>query len=381
MNRVTGFFLEDWRRKLLALGIAILIWSFVEGQIAIEDEVQLTLVVAEGEISTPEEFHLLVQAPEGWILTSPAAGESIPVRFRGSASELTEFRGNQCAASIRVAFTAEPNQDLYEYPLTPEDLDWMRPGDAAFLLQDVQGAQQLQSLTFERLDEQVVVLSFREVPVEGIPSSAHEAQPDEMSFEPSQVTLRGPKFAIEQLQARIEETHAASGELQNAELLRTLRIEGNTRSDIRANLSLHEDLARLGIRMEPALVKVRLPIRLKNPTSIRWLPEASDLIILPADDEASNGPWTPSDWIPTQWVAEMPDVESDTDINLAWIRDHVSLILPMRNLTSASLDQEDLRIEVHLTGLNDREFRFYREHLTIKPVEPESATVKVTRNP
>ncbi|MGB0953720.1 MAG: hypothetical protein ACPG31_10875 [Planctomycetota bacterium] len=381
MNRVTGFFLEDWRRKLLALGIAILIWSWVEGQIAVDEEIQLSLVVGNSEERTPEDFQLLVHPPDGWVLTSPAEGELIPIRLHGSASELTDFRGNQCAASIRIVFNADPNQDRFEYQVTPDKLDWMREGDAAFLLKGVQGAQQLQSLTFERLDDYLVVLSHLEVPVQGTPSTAHDARTDMMEFEPSQVTLSGPKFAIEQLKLKIDGVRTGRTELLNSSLLRPLRIEEEARSDIRAMLSLHDDIARLGIQMDPPMIRAKLPIRLKEREPERWTPEVSDLIIISADDEKSRGPWTYGSWVPSAWQVSMPDVEVESELSRAWIREHIHLILPMNTLTADSLDEVDLRIEAALFGLNPTEHAFYSKHLIIEPVDPKSATVKVTRTP
>lgn len=381
MNRVTGFFLEDWRRKLLALGIAILIWSWVEGQIAMEDEVQLALVVADDGKRTPDDFQLLIHPPAGWVLTSPAAGESILVRLHGSSSEITDFRGNQCSASLRVVFSADRNQDRFEYQVTPDELDWSREGDAAFLLKGVQGAQQLQSLIFERLDEHLVVLSHLELPIEGAPSMAHETRSDIMEFEPTQVTLRGPKSAVVQLKDRIDEVRSGRSERPNSSLLRPLRIEEDARTDIRAMLSLHEDVARMGIRMEPPMVGVKLPIRLKEQEPLTWMPEATDLIVINADDEKSNGPWTYGNWVPTEWKAYMPDVEAKIELNHAWIREHVHLILPMNTLTADSLDEVDLRIEAVLFGLSKEDHRFYSDHLIIEPVDTKSVTVKVTRTP
>ncbi len=381
MNHIKSFFVEDWRRKLLAVGIAFLIWSWVEGQVGMDREVSLTLVLAEGEVRTPHDFELLVEAPEGWVLTEPASGESVPMKLHGSSSELTDFTTRQCAASIKVNLDTAANQDRIDFPLTPEKLQWMRPGDAAFLLRGVQGAQPLQKLTFERIDQAVIVLTHREVPIEGEPSQAHEAQPEKMRFEPSQVTLTGPKFAMEQLRNRIEEAHSANGSIENSGLLSPLTIGSSVRQDIRDSRSLAPDLLKRGIRMDPPRVLVELPIRLKDPTTQTWLPDTKDLIILPADDQASNGPWTIEPWVPTEWVAEMPDVESDLELNRQWIREHIALLLPMHTLTADSLDRESLRIEARLFGLSPEDLRFYQQHLRIHPLVADSATVTVTRTP
>jgi len=380
MNRVTGIFLEDWRRKLLALGISILIWSWVEGQIAVEVEVQFSLAQEQGESLTPQDFVIQIQAPEGWVLTDPKPGDSVLIRLHGSGSEIAEFRGNQCAASFRAPLRAEPNRDRIEVPITPEQLDWLRPRDADFLLRGVQGAQQLQSLTFERVEEQTILLTEHDVPVGGAPAEAFEAQPEMMSFLPKQVTVTGPKFAVEQLLERLADAHSPTGTLSTSALLRPLQIEPNTRSDVRASLGLHPDLERLGIRMDPPRVDVRIPVVLRDENFIEWLPDAVDLLILPADDEASNGPWTHEPWVPTKWKVSLPGVEAEL-LNMQWIRDHVQLILPMNTLSAASLDTDELRIEAKLFGLSSDDDKFYRKHIVIEPMDAQSAVVKVTRNP
>ncbi|MHC4379747.1 MAG: YbbR-like domain-containing protein [Planctomycetota bacterium] len=381
MNRAGALFLHDWRRKLLALGIAFLIWSWVEGQIGIDQEIPLTLVTMGAEVRTPNDFELLIDTPDGWILTQPAPGEPVRIKLHGSTSEISDFRAQQCAASIRVRLDADPNQDLIDFPVTPKDLDWMRPRDAAYLLAGVNGAQQLQKLTFERVTESVVVLSPREVKVIGSPSEAHVARVEEMVFEPSQVTLTGPKFAMDQLAAKIDAAHTAAGALESSALLTPLHVDSQSRSDIRPSLALASDLLDFGIRMEPARVRVVLPIRLRAPASLNWLPDAADLKILPADDAASNGPWTVEPWVPTEWIAEMPDVDADLDLNQQWVQEHVALMLPMHTLTADALDRESLRIEARLFGLDPDDLLFYQQHLVIRPLVPDSATVTVTRNP
>lgn len=381
MNRAAALFLTDWRRKLLALGIAFLIWSWVEGQIGIDQEIPLTLVAMDSEVRTPNDFELLVDTPEGWILTQPAPGEPVRIKLHGSSTEITDFRAQQCAASIRVRLDADPNQDLVDFPVTPKDLDWMRPSDAAYLLAGVNGTQQLQKLTFERLTETVVVLSPREVEVLGAPSETHVARVEEMTFEPSQVTLTGPKFAMDQLAAQIDAAHTTGGALDSSALLSPLQVDSQTRSDIRPSLSLSPVLNRLGISMDPPRVRVVLPIRLRDPETWTWVPDSADLKILEADDSLSNGPWTVEPWATTEWIAELPDVGAGLELNGQWIREHVALMLPMHTLTADSLDRESLRIEARLFGLEPDELHFYQQHLRIRPLVADSATVTVTRNP
>ncbi|MFK5956598.1 MAG: hypothetical protein QM477_09160 [Planctomycetota bacterium] len=382
MNKVAGFFLMDWRRKLLALGIAFLIWSWVQGQIATDRNVDLTLVVSENAVRSLNHLELSIEVPEGWVLTDPPAGRTVPITLHGSNSELTDFITRQCAALLEVKFDADPLQDSVDFPVTPDDLEWLRPLDASFLLGGVKGGQQLQKLTFQRIAKEVLAPSFREVTIIGKPSEAHEARMESMVFLPSQITLTGPKRAMDQLMARINDAHSANGELETSGLFSTMILAGNERKNVTTSLHLAALWAKRGIKMDPPRVMAELPVGLRDPKSQTWLPDANDLILLPADDVASNGPWTMEPWVPTTWIAELPEVESDLELNAQWVEEHVKLLLPMHTLNANSLDRTALPIEAHLFNFDDPAERdFYRKHLVIRPLDPDSATVTVTRNP
>lgn len=382
MNKVTGFLLNDWRRKLLALGIAFLIWSWVEGQISSDREVTLILAVSKSEVRALNDFDLSVEVPQGWVLTDPPAGESVPITLHCTNSEYNDFISRQCAASISVAFDVDPIQDIVDYPITPKDFTWMRPSDAAFLLNGVKGGQQMQNLTFQRIETKVLSPRVRDVTIVSRPSKAHEAKVGEIVFVPSQITLTGPKLAMQRLNEQIDDTYSAGGTLETSGLFASMTLNGNERDTVTKSLRLDDRWTSRGISMDPERVMLELPVRLRQVKRFEWLPDATDLIALPANDLASNGPWTMEAWEPTRWVAELPDVESDIELNAQWIEAHVELLLPMNTLNVNSLDRTPLPVKAHLFNFdNSEEEVFFRKHLVIHAKDPDSATVTVTRNP
>ena len=95
MRQAIEFLINDWRRKLVALAIGFALWSWIEGRIAVEREVILSVASTSEDIGTPADFELLIQAPDGWVLTEPMIGQPITVWLNGSESELQSFATRQ----------------------------------------------------------------------------------------------------------------------------------------------------------------------------------------------------------------------------------------------------------------------------------------------
>lgn len=382
MNKVIGFLLFDWRRKLLAVGIAFLIWSWVEGQISSNREVSLSLLVSGSDIPESNNLYLSVEVPDGWVLTEPSIGEAVPITLHGTDSEYGDFISRQCTATLSVDFEVDPIQDIVDYPITPKDLDWTRPSDAAFLLNGVKGGQQFQNLTFQRIQTKVLSPTAREVAIVGNPSKAHDAKLAEIKFLPSQITLTGPKEAMQKLTGQIDDAHSPTGSLEYSGLFASMTLSGNERNTVTKSLRLAEEWSLRGIHMEPEQILLELPVRLAQVKPFDWLPDVEDLKVLHADDLASRGPWTMEAYVPTQWYIERSDIESDFKVTQSWVDEHVVLLVPMNTLTEDSLDRTILPVKAHLFNFdNADEEEFFRKHLVIRAFDPESATVTVTRNP
>ncbi|MDA0666969.1 MAG: hypothetical protein O3A95_03280 [Planctomycetota bacterium] len=382
MNKLTGFLLHDWRRKLLAVGIAFLIWSWVDGQISFDQEVALRLSVGHSEDSEENNLILSVKVPPGWVLTDPPTGASMPITLHGTNSEFNDFKSRQCNASISVTFEGDPLQDIKEYPISPEDFTWVRPSDAAYLLSGAKGGKQMQNLTFQRIATQPLSPNDHDVTIVGKPSDAHEARVEDVRFIPNQITLSGPKLAMQKLNEQINDAHSANGTRESSGLFASVTLSGNERDNVTKSLRLAQEWTLRGISMEPEQVLLELPVRFLPVAPFPWLPSADDLIVLPANDLASNGPWTMEAYEPTRWTAGLPNVDTDIEINAQWIEAHVELLLPMNTLNANSLDRTILPVRAHLFNFDDpEEEHFFRQHLVIRAEDPASATVTVTRNP
>ncbi len=370
MRQAIEFLINDWRRKLVALAIGFALWSWIEGRIAVEREVILSVASTSEDIGTPADFELLIQAPDGWVLTEPMIGQPITVWLNGSESELQSFATRQCAASLKVDFSAPPaTQVSVTIPIGPEELDWLRPRDAELLLKNVpEDKKYLKELVFQRVKSETIQLSSRDIDLIGQPSDAWMVKRDELRFEPNTVTITGPQRAVTRLRMRIDAAKAdPTGD--PSRLLNTFEIPGGTRTNVNRMQSLHLDLQREGIRMDPPVVKVFADIRMRNPVSLTLNRAFDDLHILPATDMSA---WSRGSWEPQPWVVEMPDVEGDDEvINEKWITDHVILVLPLHLLDTTLATELNVRIEPHIFGFESEEKqRFYEQHLIIRPQTP-----------
>jgi len=134
--------------------------------------------------------------------------------------------------------------------------------------------------------------------------------------------------------------------------------------------------------MSPRQIDVSVPVRLRQSAKFVWLPSATDLQILQADD--SVGEWQVRPWEPTQWIAELPNVSATdaraTVINTQWINDHVVLLLPLSNLSSDSFSGTSLAVQATLIGFeNTDDLLFYQQNMRIRAIEPDDAMVTVLR--
>ncbi|MDP6963587.1 MAG: hypothetical protein QGF46_05410, partial [Planctomycetota bacterium] len=281
MNKILRVFTDDWVRKLIAVLFAVVLWLDVQGRIAIEREIKLNVTTLSALGLGENDFSLRIKAPEGWKLTSPTSGESVSIWLRGSSNELQDFTARQCAASIDVHFEADNTQHRIDYSLSPSDLNWLRPSDAQYLLNSVNRAQPLQKLTFERVTESVHVLDAHDISIIGAPAATHVADLANAQFtNHSQVTLSGPKFAMDRLQADL----ASANDAQSSGLLSPLHIAPKTRQDIRGRLHLSEQWRDAGVRMAPPQIDLNLPVRLAQTAKFVWLPTAAELQVLKPND-------------------------------------------------------------------------------------------------
>ena len=380
MKSILTFLLHDWRRKCLALLFAFGLWWWIDSLIAIDREIILTVVSTTENIGTPDENQLLIQVPPGWVLTDPMSKQPVAVWLKGSKSQLQSFATRQCAASYEVSFSALEDQISVTIPLSPGQLDWLRPNDAKLLLKDVSEDKNfLKELTFQRVKTETMTLASSDIEVVGEPSEAWMVLKNELRFEPNVVTLIGPQRAMTRLRKKMEDVQSgpAGG---SSELLSAFEIPAGTRGNVHRVQSLSKHWQRQGIRMEPSQVHVFAQARLKSPVSIQLNLTFEDLHIMPA---AAPEAWVKGSWEPQPWVVEMFDVEdNDEIIDGAWIDEHVVLVLPLNTLDDALDPERKVRIEAHIQGLETAaEQRFYAEHLIIRPLTPGNDLIPYSRIP
>ncbi|MFT7517597.1 MAG: hypothetical protein ACI84O_001392, partial [Myxococcota bacterium] len=376
MNKIVSLFTSDLIRKLVAIGFAFMLWFYVQGMINVDRQVKFDITTLSQTALGTNSFTLRVKAPEGWKLTSPASGDTVSIWFRGAQSELQDFTARQCSASINVHFDADSTQHRIDVNVAPSDLDWLRPGDAQYLLKNVNRAQSLQKMTFERVIESVHVLNSFDITIVGEAASTHRVETQSTRFNNhSQVTLSGPKFSMDSLLQQIDPEDPNNPMLKSSGLLSPLRVAANTRQDVQPRLHLADKWRKAGIRMNPPHIDVSVPVRLKQSAKFVWLPVAADLQVL--DDDANAGLWQVQLWEPTQWIAELPSVSAtDVDINAQWISDHVILILPMNALSANSLELNKIRVQAILVGFdNDDDHRYFQKNIRIRALQPDDAMV------
>ena len=380
MNKIVSLITGDIIRKLVALACAFLLWYQVQGSIAVDRQVKFDVTTLSQQGLGQSNLTLRINPPDGWKLTQPSSGDTISIWFRGSNSELQNFTARQCSASIDVHFDVDGTQHRIDFTVSPSDLDWLRPADAQYLLKTVNRAQPLQKLTFERITESVHVLNAHDITVVGAAASTHLVDVKSSRFiNHSQVTLTGPKFAMDLLQKNIDDQ--SDGALSH--LLSPLRLASNTRQDVHPRLHLADEWQAAGIRMSPRQIDVIVPVRLKQSAKFVWLPAGNDLQILHTED--SVGAWQVRPWEPTQWVAELPNVSATdaraTVVNAQWISNHVVLLLPLNNLSIDSFSGTSLKVQAALVGFEDPDdLQFYQQNMRIRAIEADDAMVTVVRS-
>jgi len=379
MNRIIRIFTDDVIRKAIALCCAFFLWYQVQGSISVDRQVKFDVTTLAQQGLGQNNFALRVTPPDGWKLTAPSSGETISIWFRGSNLELQNFTERQCSASIDIHLDDDGTQDRIDFIVSPSELDWLRPGDAHYLLKGVNRAQPLQKITLERVTENVHVLNYRDITIVGDTASTHIIDVEQSRFiNHSQVTLTGPKFAMDRLQQQLSYKNNGG----QSRLLSPLRLADNTRQDVQPRLHLADEWEASGISMTPRQIDVSVPVRLKQSAKFVWLPSATDLRILQADD--SVGEWQVRPWEPTQWIAELPNVSATdaraTVINTQWISDHVVLLLPLNNLSNDSFSGTSLTVQATLIGFeNPDDLLFYQQNMQIRAIEPDDAMVTVLR--
>ncbi len=371
MSVLHRIFVYDWRRKLLALALGFGLWWYVDGLLAHDRSVSLR-VVAVDEPVTPDFGTLALRVPAGWTLVEPRDGSSIQVWLRGSHSSLENFTGRQFAAysEIQPPASARLGADLTA-SLRPEDFVWLRQEEARQLLAGV-GGPQVFDFRLQRVLRRTLPLGHHLLDLRGATAPEYEVMPWDARFDLSQATLTGPQSVVEE--AFAEEERAAADLDHPASLFEPLDLDATVRRDVSVALRLAEPWRARGLALEPNWVRVTVPVRQRAHSAHEWTPP---LEVLHSDPPRWQVPAYAARWRANlRYEVLPPSVNFGT-----WVEEHVVLLLPLTRLTGEALQQREVRVEWTLIEVDDPDERLsILDALSLEPVDPEDATVSVTRS-
>jgi hypothetical protein len=368
VNLARRLLLHDWRRKLLAVLLAFALWWYVDGLIAVDRSYSLRVVPVTAP-ATPEEGTLTVLVPPGWTLVEPQPGTSVALRLHGSRSNLENFTSRQFAAFHELrqpapdAVRSQQSEDV-----DAADVVWRRPDEAAQLLAAFAPTREPWRFRLERETEEVFELRHELLRIESEVREEYEVASLDARFELSQATLSGPQRLVEQAVEEIRRAMLAPG--SGAALFQTIRLPQSTRLDAVVMLQLDPSWRTRGLRMDPDWVRVSIPVRLRLNSVHVWTP---------ALQVVSDPRWQAPAYA-APWKAEMRYDVLDPGVPFKeWIEQHLMLFLPLPLVRGDGQDLAEARVEWTLVGVDPARRADLLGALVVGPVDPDGATVIVTR--
>lgn len=370
MNYVRRLIVNDWQRKLLAVLLAFGVWWYVDGLIAVDSSYNLRVVAVDAR-STPEDGTLAVLVPQGWTLVEPQPGTSLTMRLRGSRANLDHFTSRQFAAFCELRVPgADSVRSEQEQEVDAAALEWRRPDEAAQLLAPNEATRTPWTFRLERETEHVFELRHELLRIQSEVSPNYEVGSLDALFEFSQATLTGPQRLVDAAIAEIRRATLEPG--SGANLFAPIRLLQTTRLDTVVMLKLDPSWLARGLRMDPDWVRVSIPVRFRPDSVHVWSPT---LYVI------EDPRWQPPSY-GQQWKAEMRYDVMDPGVPFKeWIEQHLLLILPLPLIRGEAQDLAEARVEWTLVGVDPARRSAYADSLVIGPVNPEGATVIVTRAP
>lgn len=390
MRWLVRVIVSDWRRKLLALGLAFAVWLWLSGLIAVEQKHALRIVVTNAERAV-EPGTLQVRVPDGWTMTGgPGRGAVDMFEFAlvGSAARIEAFLTNGFSARFDPQLERLPeNRDYQEVTVRASDLTWTRPDSAREMLAFEEKDVELK-FEFDRLSTMELVLGPHVLRLQGQPPDGYVTLEKEMSFGVNQVRLRGPARMMDATIRKLAEAQLAyeeyliTGNPAAMEglpaLLEPLVIHQQNRNDIHTRLRLNSEYMGKGLELLEGDVLVTLPVRLSDPTPRPFTPDQSLLTIIPDPENQ----WEAPEWVPPSMryvLTSRPLIAED--VNEEWLNRHLLLFLPLDRIPDSALELEEfpLQIEWTLVGLEPDVKLEVLRRLSVVFEDPAKRTVMVRR--
>jgi hypothetical protein len=339
-----SLFLEDIGRKVIALGIAFLVWSRVSMSIESEHPHPFTIVTTAGN---PENHQIQIDVPDGWLLVDPKENSILTLNFYGNVSDFQNFISAQCAATVEAVINEAGNAST-SFDRKATELQWLRAPQAQALLSKAEvnkaksNAKGNEVITFKFAKHEYTdyILKHQNVPTEGDPVEGYRVIKEEMTFTPNAVEIHGPfgENGVNDGVAKLE----GSGEL-----FKTIAIPTGTNQSLKRVLELSDKAKDGGMWMEPAMIAIELPITATS-EPIEWRPNKPEAIGTAPNEEI----WTITDWDPGQWMATYTPVEGLEDFakpSAKWLKDNVKLVVHLDQIRAGGVTVWNLLVDWIIT--------------------------------
>ncbi len=326
MNFLRSLLFNDFGRKLIALGIAALIWWRVDASMVSVHPWKFKVVTSEG---TPDLHELKIDIPDDWMLINPKPGTLPELKFSCNDRTFDEFRAALCAAEYKVVLSETTTTAKTSFSVRAEDLDWQRPDLAKALL--VPG--QVIDFDLERRGSIELALDPSLLKVEGSISDGYALKQDQSMFSPNAVTLHGTISVGENTETL----------KSNLDLFKVVEIPADQNSELIREVKLSDRASReFGMWMEPEAILVTIPIQLQAAAPIEWRPT----IPLTLGQAPDGLAWTVRTWANPIWLASYEPVEGlNIPFGADWLQQNVSLVVHLNQIPEGASEGYELLLD------------------------------------
>jgi hypothetical protein len=250
MKRIRHAFTRDLGRKLLALGLAMLVWWRVN--LGIEKVEPIEFVIATAGSPSNAAHTIEISVPAGWKLVKTSPSSPLTVNLKGVKTDVQTFRqaGVDAKYSVPESLTVgNDSSDQVTTDIALENLEWFDSVRAEQLLAGAEN--EILKLTLERIEQANHFLAVGSLNLVGEVADGFEADFDQIEFHPSSVEIQGPRTQMDSFRG-----DPATWE---DPLFEPVALTDH-RSSVRAQLVLSQQAISLGMSMREDSVEVTIPV-------------------------------------------------------------------------------------------------------------------------